>query len=117
MICKSWSRRGRPDAGHGLYPAGAPDRPRAAAGARQTLLFSATMPNDVRKLAADFLDEPIEVAVTPVASTVERVEQRVIHVAAREKPALLAEMLGDTTTPGRWCSPAPSAARTVLPSA
>jgi ATP-dependent RNA helicase RhlE len=70
---------------------------RAAAGARQTLLFSATMPNDVRKLAADFLDEPIEVAVTPVASTVERVEQRVIHVAAREKPALLAEMLGDTT--------------------
>ena len=50
-----------------------------------------------RKLAADFLDEPMEVAVTPVASTVERVEQRVIHVAAREKPALLAEMLGDTT--------------------
>ena len=88
---------------------------RAAAGARQTLLFSATMPNDVGKLAADFLDEPIEVAVTPVASTVERVEQRVIHVAAREKPALLAEMLGDTTSPGRWCSPAPSAARTVLP--
>ncbi len=70
---------------------------RAAAGARQTLLFSATMPSDVRKLAADFLDEPIEVAVAPVASTVERVEQRVIHVAAREKPALLAEMLGDTT--------------------
>jgi superfamily II DNA/RNA helicase len=60
-------------------------------------LFSATMPSDVRKLAADFLDEPIEVAVTPVASTVERVEQRVIHVAAREKPALLAEMLGDAT--------------------
>ncbi len=55
------------------------------------------MPSDVRKLAADFLEEPIEVAVTPVASTVERVEQRVIHVAAREKPALLAEMLGDTT--------------------
>lgn len=70
---------------------------RAAVGARQTLLFSATMPSDVRKLAADFLEEPIEVAVTPVASTVERVEQRVIHVAAREKPALLAEMLGDTT--------------------
>ena len=88
---------------------------RAAAGARQTLLFSATMPNDVRKLAADFLDEPIEVAVTPVASTVERVEQRVIHVAARETGAAGGDA-GDTTTPGRWCSLAPSAARTVLPS-
>jgi ATP-dependent RNA helicase RhlE len=70
---------------------------RAAASGRQTLLFSATMPSDVRKLAGAFLDEPIEVAVTPVASTVARVEQRVIHVAARDKPALLAEMLGDRT--------------------
>ena len=70
---------------------------RAAAGGRQTLLFSATMPSDVRKLAGAFLDKPIEVAVTPVASTVARVEQRVIHVEARNKPALLAEMLSDQT--------------------
>lgn len=62
---------------------------------RQTLLFSATMPDDIRKLAADLLDDPVEVAVAPVASTVELIEQQVIHVAAREKPALLASLLGD----------------------
>jgi ATP-dependent RNA helicase RhlE len=70
---------------------------RAAARDRQTLFFSATMPSDVRMLASDFLKNPVEVAVTPVASTVERIEQRIIHVAAREKYALLAEMLADTS--------------------
>jgi ATP-dependent RNA helicase RhlE len=70
---------------------------RAAPGIRQTLLFSATMPSDIRRLAGEFLDQPIEVAVTPVASTVARVEQRVIHVPARDKPALLAAMLDDET--------------------
>jgi ATP-dependent RNA helicase RhlE len=69
---------------------------RAAARDRQTLLFSATMPSDIRKLASDFLDDPVEVSVTPAASTVELIEQQVIHVAARDKPALLAEMLADT---------------------
>ena len=68
---------------------------RAAAGVRQTLLFSATMPSDVRKLAAEFLDDPVDVAVTPAASTVERIVQKVIHVATRDKPALLAEILAD----------------------
>jgi ATP-dependent RNA helicase RhlE len=60
---------------------------------RQTLLFSATMPPDIRKLAAELLDDPVEVAVTPAASTVERIDQRVIHVASREKPGLLASLL------------------------
>ena len=68
---------------------------RASPSERQTLLFSATMPSDIRQLAAEFLDEPIEVAVTPVASTVKRVEQRVIHVESHNKAALLSEMLGD----------------------
>jgi ATP-dependent RNA helicase RhlE len=60
---------------------------------RQTLLFSATMPSDIRKLAADLLDDPVEVSVTPAATTVELIDQRVIHVAAREKPTLLANLL------------------------
>ena len=68
---------------------------RASPSERQTLLFSATLPSDIRQLAAEFLDEPIEVAVTPVASTVERIEQRVIHVESHNKAALLSEMLGD----------------------
>ncbi len=63
--------------------------------ARQTLLFSATMPDDIRRLAAEMLDDPVEVAVTPPSSTVEMIDQRVIHVAAREKPALLASLMSD----------------------
>jgi ATP-dependent RNA helicase RhlE len=65
----------------------------ATPSSRQTLLFSATMPPDIRKLAAELLDDPVEVAVTPVASTVDRIDQRVIHVAARDKPGLLTSLL------------------------
>jgi superfamily II DNA/RNA helicase len=60
---------------------------------RQTLLFSATMPREIAELAAQMLRDPARVAVTPVASTAERVEQRVIHVDRPAKPALLAEVL------------------------
>ena len=60
---------------------------------RQTLLFSATMPADIAALARDMLTDPARVAVTPVASTAERVEQRVIHVERGGKAAMLAELL------------------------
>jgi ATP-dependent RNA helicase RhlE len=63
--------------------------------ARQTLLFSATMPPDIARLAASVLKDPVRVEVTPVASTVERIEQRVLFVAASDKRALLTEMLKD----------------------
>src|SRR3569833_4672622 len=56
---------------------------------RQTLFFSATMPKTIRDLADKFLTDPAEVAVAPVASTVERVEQYVTFVQAAEKQALL----------------------------
>jgi ATP-dependent RNA helicase RhlE len=62
---------------------------------RQTLFFSATMPKDIRRLAGELLDNPREVSVTPEATTVERVEQRVMFVDAGHKPALLAELLAD----------------------
>src|SRR5215813_1123725 len=45
---------------------------------RQTLFFSATMPKEVAELANAMLRNPVRVAVTPAASTVERVEQRII---------------------------------------
>ena len=45
---------------------------------RQTLLFSATMPREIADLAAHMLRDPARVAVTPVASTAERIAQRVI---------------------------------------
>lgn len=61
---------------------------------RQTLLFSATMPGAITELAAQMLRDPIRVAVTPVASTVERVEQRIVHVGRAAKPAVLIDVLG-----------------------
>ena len=60
---------------------------------RQTLLFSATMPREIADLAAHMLRDPARVAVTPVASTVERVDQRIILTDRSSKPALLAELL------------------------
>src|SRR5687768_12440641 len=60
---------------------------------RQSLFFSATMPRAIADLADKFLTDPAQVAVTPVASTVERVEQFVTYVQQAEKPALLTMLL------------------------
>jgi ATP-dependent RNA helicase RhlE len=61
----------------------------------QSLLFSATMPNDIAQLADSMLRDPVKVTVTPVASTVERVKQQVFFVEPAKKRALLAAMLED----------------------
>jgi ATP-dependent RNA helicase RhlE len=61
--------------------------------ARQTLFFSATMPQQIAELAKQMLRDPVRVAVTPAATTAERVEQRAIHVARPAKPTLLASLL------------------------
>ena len=60
---------------------------------RQTLFFSATMPQEIAKLAAQMLRDPARVSVTPQATTAERVDQRVILTEKASKPALLAELL------------------------
>jgi ATP-dependent RNA helicase RhlE len=60
---------------------------------RQTLLFSATMPTAIAELAKQFLKDPARVAVTPVASTVERVEQRIVHLDRGAKLATLIDFL------------------------
>src|SRR5262245_15320415 len=60
---------------------------------RQTLMFSATMPRAIAELAAQMLRDPVKVAVAPVASTVEHVEQRVIRVDRSAKPAILIDVL------------------------
>ncbi len=62
---------------------------------RQSLLFSATMPRDVARLASDFLRDPVRVAVTPQATPVERILQSVFHVSSGDKQRLLAEILDD----------------------
>jgi ATP-dependent RNA helicase RhlE len=60
---------------------------------RQTLFFSATMPKDIAELAEAMLRDPARVAVTPVASTVDRITQRIIQVDFAAKPAVLAQLL------------------------
>ena len=60
---------------------------------RQTFFFSATMPPEIARLADGMLNNPAKVAVTPAASTAERVEQRIAHVDRARKPDLLAEIL------------------------
>jgi ATP-dependent RNA helicase RhlE len=62
---------------------------------RQTLFFSATMPSEVEKLAGGILKQPVRIEVTPPATTVERIDQRVYFVDAGNKNALLADLLKD----------------------
>ncbi|WP_088343535.1 MULTISPECIES: DEAD/DEAH box helicase [Rhodomicrobium] len=62
---------------------------------RQNLFFSATMTNDTSKLAAEILRDPVEVSVTPRSKTADRVAQRVIHIEAPKKRALLVELFSD----------------------
>jgi ATP-dependent RNA helicase RhlE len=62
---------------------------------RQSLLFSATMPPDVAKLVSEVLTEPVRVDIAPKAVTADRVEQAVHFVDAKDKRALLAQLLSD----------------------
>ena len=64
---------------------------------RHSLLFSATMPKDVAHLAADLLNNPERVEITPAATTVERIEQQIYFVDGSRKRALLATLLADDT--------------------
>ncbi len=60
---------------------------------RQTLLFSATMPREIRALADSILNDPANVQVDPVGSTVRTIAQSVYHVPMQSKPALLHALL------------------------
>jgi len=62
---------------------------------RQSLLFSATMPDEVARLSGEILADPIRVEVTPQATPIERLEQKIYHVDAAGKRALLASILND----------------------
>jgi ATP-dependent RNA helicase RhlE len=66
---------------------------------RQTLFFSATMPKTIAELADSMLTDPVQVAVAPVASTVDLVEQSVMFISQGEKQRLLERVLAD---PKMW---------------
>jgi ATP-dependent RNA helicase RhlE len=65
---------------------------------RQSLFFSATMPIKIARLADSILKDPVKVSVTPAATPVELIEQRVCFVAQNDKRALLGEVLMDAQT-------------------
>lgn len=60
---------------------------------RQTLLFSATMPPSIGKLAHDILRNPVRVDISPAKVAVDRIEQRVYFVGSKDKRAVLTDLL------------------------
>jgi ATP-dependent RNA helicase RhlE len=67
----------------------------ALPGARQSLLFSATMPDDIVHLAHEMLKDPARIDVAPPTVTADRIEQRLFHVDAQQKRRLLVDLLHD----------------------
>lgn len=63
---------------------------------RQSLLFSATMPAEIRKLSNEILNEPVQAQVAPQSTPIERIKQSIYHVPAAEKAALLADIMSDS---------------------
>lgn len=61
--------------------------------ARQTLLFSATMPKEVRKLAYRYMENPVDVRAEGKTVTLEEVKQMVIETSDREKQEKLRQVL------------------------
>jgi ATP-dependent RNA helicase RhlE len=64
---------------------------------RQTMLFSATMPDSIRGFAHDILKNPKTVTVTPKVITVEKITQTLYHVDKADKNSLLINLLKDKT--------------------
>lgn len=64
---------------------------------RQTMLFSATMPPEISKLVDSILTDPVRVAVTPVSSTVDIIEQAIYYVGKKDKKSLLLHLLKDSS--------------------
>lgn len=62
---------------------------------RQTLLFSATMPEEILDLAESLLRNPVKIEVTPASSTVEKIEQFLFFADKANKTDLLINILAD----------------------
>jgi superfamily II DNA/RNA helicase len=60
---------------------------------RQTLLFSATMPPEIRKLTTKFLSNPREVSVAPPATTADRIQQFLVWTSPRNKKETLEKLI------------------------
>jgi len=60
---------------------------------RQTMLFSATMPKEIRKLTNSHLKNPLEISVIPETKTADRIEQKVISISQKNKMEAISDLL------------------------
>jgi ATP-dependent RNA helicase RhlE len=60
---------------------------------KQTLFFSATMPEEIKRLTQMLLHDPVKIEVTPVSSTAEKIEQSLYFVEKQNKVSLLLHVL------------------------
>ena len=63
--------------------------------ARQTALFSATMPPEIEQLAQGLLRDPVRVEVAPQSTTAAEIAQKVVMARTKQKRQVLATMLAD----------------------
>ncbi len=64
---------------------------------RQTLLFSATIPREIIKLAKNIQHDPAEINISPDQPTLEIIKQTAYFIVKEKKQALLESLLADTT--------------------
>src|SRR3954470_5444547 len=62
---------------------------------RQTALFSATIPHEIRRLADRFMHDPVEIQVRAATLTIDTVDQYYVEVSDREKPEALVKVVKD----------------------
>jgi ATP-dependent RNA helicase RhlE len=62
---------------------------------RQSLLFSATMPSEIGRLARDILSDPVRIDIAPKVVAIETIRQSVHFVDGRAKMGFLRDLMGD----------------------
>jgi ATP-dependent RNA helicase RhlE len=62
---------------------------------RQNLMFSATLPKEIRSLVSSILNDPVKISITPPATTVDKIDQSVYYVDKGNKCRLLIWVLQD----------------------
>ena len=87
------ARRSRPHARHGLHPRHPQDRREAAGAAADAAVLGHHAARTSPSSAARCCKDPAKVSVTPQATTVERIAQRVVHVDRGSKPTMLSDIL------------------------
>lgn len=63
---------------------------------RQTMLFSATMPSEIVKIASEYMSIPTRIEVAPAGTSAENVEQEIIVINKEDKLEQLKKILSDT---------------------